>query len=1199
MPYVYFFDGPNPEYLVRDGHHRVAAARLNGDESVPAFVWDVRAGKPLGEMPAPGTKFRRSRAAADPTDPKLGVGDDPNDLVWSLVPDPHKPFLRNEVEFGGQPTRLYHVNQTIHDEVESLRALGQAHAKTPLTGEALQDFTRLSKKYDAHEPRYDWTDPRFSDDEVDRIAAERAADIWMESRHGPKAPADKGALAGVKQINRDVMAFRRSVGLYNWASAPRQALTQWAGNAVAAMLTGKPSLIFDALAPGEAWRMYRKLRGKAVQTDTDAMFARMGLAPNKQITSATASIAKHKTGIGSPLLNAIRQKVAPDFLADFVSTPDAIFRNAAARRSFVPAMKREQARLPKKAAETATAWRTKGLYVEPGSVESAVKTALANHKRRGAPLSEIDGGQLEKAVYDAFSGQAGIDLTELRNFANRVGRDYNSAKNTHYQLAAREAQRVFFSWDTTNIDEAIGNVFLYHYWTTRASALYASEMAKKPWMAGALFRFAEALNQEAEENNYPEWLKGFTRFVNSPGGVTLFNSPLDLASTFLLFNWELAGNDPLSPRGDLTWFGQLRNLAPLPVNPALDILAYEMGLYGGEDAPVPHNPSGMDQMFARVAQLINLAGATGKLPPGMLADEFGNFRPVSEVILKEKLVAASAALAGRPAIDVYAGAKANTQFFLEDVLREEHPEWATDPNGENLLSRRANEIMLAVAQGQEPPEEYLEAERRLIDMSLTGPDYPGLPEPLANALGLIQRVVSPVRTVAQPTTKMQRLYGVGQVGDEPGALPALGTTDDYDIKDAKNRPYDTLDMALLRAVNEDWWDTGKDTGIADAAAMFSRIGKGTTTGNFSIGGFTYTPSQLALMTERERYDIADKYLASKGFTREDKDAYYAARDELMAAHPDLAGYHEYTSYIESYPGGLKGFVDAAMRTSPSFARHMQQNALGPPGSEDFYKSATYPDAYFALEGRRGSVYDPLTLPEAGTIPGLAYGETFAMRRALNEAAEAAARAEGGGNDYTEFVGDIEEKVSHLYYAKQLLDQTYPGTGLVPGRDRLPYEMYQTMKGVWEANGVNPPEKGSIELEYYDWLAANATAPDHSVKAFLDQRESNSVGSEGGDMPPPSTEQIGDQLGIALVEARPARLTAQGTPDTAGMQRATPAYAVELRTGPSVNNPVNVDAVFPDMVLYVADRSDDGQWALVLAPGGLSGWVPTAALLRAA
>jgi hypothetical protein len=55
----------------------------------------------------------------------------------------------------------------------------------------------------------------------------------------------------------------------------------------------------------------------------------------------------------------------------------------------------------------------------------------------------------------------------------------------------------------------------------------------------------------------------------------------------------------------------------------------------------------------------------------------------------------------------------------------------------------------------------------------------------------------------------------------------------------------------------------------------------------------------------------------------------------------------------------------------------------------------------------------------------------------------------------------------------------------------------------------------------------------------------------------------------------------------------------MRTGPSTNNPINVDAVYPEMALYVADRSPDGQWALVVAPGGLTGWVPTAALLKAA
>jgi hypothetical protein len=229
------------------------------------------------------------------------------------------------------------------------------------------------------------------------------------------------------------------------------------------------------------------------------------------------------------------------------------------------------------------------------------------------------------------------------------------------------------------------------------------------------------------------------------------------------------------------------------------------------------------------------------------------------------------------------------------------------------------------------------------------------------------------------------------------------------------------------------------------------------------------------------------------------------------------------------------------------------------------------------------------------------GETFAMKHAMEDAVDAAAAKGGGtgtGNSFDDLVGDVEKKVSNLYYAKKILDENFPGTGLLPGRDYIPTNVYKAVKPLWDAANVYPPDKGDIAYEYYDWLGTNATAPDHSVKGFLNQREQAGPG-KSVEMPLPQPGDIAAQQGVVLSEstALPKR-TPDGKIDTTGMLKVTPNQPLGLYTGPSMGNPQIGQVVLQQgMPLYVTQRQNG--WAEVVAPGDTIGWVPEAGLLYAA
>jgi hypothetical protein len=310
----------------------------------------------------------------------------------------------------------------------------------------------------------------------------------------------------------------------------------------------------------------------------------------------------------------------------------------------------------------------------------------------------------------------------------------------------------------------------------------------------------------------------------------------------------------------------------------------------------------------------------------------------------------------------------------------------------------------------------------------------------------------------------------------------------------------------------------------------------------------------------------------------------------------MGAYFAFTSYVKDFPGGPEAFVDAAMQSSPSYARYM--NSLPyPPGSADWYAKGDSADAFLAIEGKRSGIYDPTTLPDKGTIPNQPPGMTVAMKRALEDNADAAAGAtgSGSGNDYTDFVADVQSNVDKLYNAQQLVDAWFPGAGYVAGVTYFDYDTYKAM----QAAGYSPPKKGDIAYEYNDWLLSNPVSTDLSVEAFLDQREQ----SAGGGGATSAVENVTPEMILAQrnasVDVVPTDVprTATGAMDTSGLQPVAvnaQGAGLPLYATPSWNAATPI--VLPlDARLSLVRLSADGTWAEVVTADGEVGWLPSAGL----
>lgn len=1040
-----------------------------------------------------------------------------------------------------------------------------------------REIALLAKRYQANMGD-GVTAESLTPDDIRRITTEIVVEKWLDSQ--PKLPesARTGIAGEIGRVVQNVVNFRRGVGLTNWAAAARQILNQFTGNAFG-LFMAKPSALVDMGNLNQAKLLFQKARGKDAETATERVLRLYGGGGMSSLVSSQQKTMAFHNAEASGALGKLQDIVAPRFLRDAVAAPDEQAKHVVFNAEFRK-IRQEVEALPEHFRRTSSQMnvRREGLGVVAARAERAMPEILRKFQTPYSRTPVFTGEELERGILDYFENdirRGTVNRDSVKVLADRMKRDWNTVVNSQKQKANSEVKRVMFSWDNTRADDLIQNVFLYHYWATRAGFLYTKEMIKKPFIFNLYTAAANQMYEEADKGGYPDWLRGWTRLMNTPAGVTLFANPLDMVSTALhLAEWQgEASIDGTNPA--LTVLGQARGMIPFVWNPAIELILWGTGSFG-KGAFAPSNMLGLNRLTSLGADLINLGTAHDIWPNGMFRDASGNPvwvkpRPVDDIILKV------AQHFGVPVTPSAASFEKETQAYLYDHLLQQYPN-----TGPEDLVQMVDDIMQAAEGGVVAPE--LEAAQAdAFANGMKGPEYDLLPEGLRPIFGAIQRYVSPVRITARSETGALIQYP-DMSNTLPGNPKAITTVygeageDSYDIKEVLGSLYQTNRSRGLRLGLNAYYDGLGDPELEKAVQGYWSVVNGQNT-VIDVGGVHYTAHDLNAMSEGQRFDLADAYLKERGYDKAILDDLKAHKNEIIAANPDVGGYLEFENYAREYPGAEKAFVDEAVRTSPSYAAFMA-GLKAPAGTEEYYSIGTSPDAYLALEGDRGSIYDAENIPPRGNIPGLPVGTNFVAKRAADEAIEALTKEP---SSFDEFKDSVEKDVKQIYYAQEWLDINYPG---LKAGDWLDKSIYTAMKDAGRA--APKPEDAGAAYEYYDWLQLNATSTDTSVEAFLNQRDYKAGTQNIDDLAMPTAEQIGEQRGYSVVPVEPA--SAQDLAKIGIMGNALD-YTY-LRSGPNPNNPAigEMEANTPLKVVYKG-----GDWVQIMMATGQIGWVPASAV----
>jgi hypothetical protein len=118
---------------------------------------------------------------------------------------------------------------------------------------------------------------------------------------------------------------------------------------------------------------------------------------------------------------------------------------------------------------------------------------------------------------------------------------------------------------------------------------------------------------------------------------------------------------------------------------------------------------------------------------------------------------------------------------------------------------------------------------------------------------------------------------------------------------------------------------------------------------FSVGSEVITPEMLAAMTEEEGLQLADAWLDGRPQGQAALDAYYAAREEYLTQHPEVAGFIAFQEQARAYPGGQGQFISDLALDSATYRRYLGElSALAVPGSAAWIERALDVDGYLIV-----------------------------------------------------------------------------------------------------------------------------------------------------------------------------------------------------------------------------------------------------------
>lgn len=193
--------------------------------------------------------------------------------------------------------------------------------------------------------------------------------------------------------------------------------------------------------------------------------------------------------------------------------------------------------------------------------------------------------------------------------AEHVVRSLVNMRRANMDNAVKEVNRVFFSYERTNLDDMVSKFVPFHYWASRATRFYAENTVRHPIWLVNYARLNEGMDRMADDPGLSARAKGFVNLLNSPTGFTLMANPLGLIGVAKIYQLDTSFTpDGETELGKIMRIGKQRGIGLFPW---VDSIFNYMGVYGDTFEP---DPAGV-RVRALVGAGVQMVAARAGSPP--------------------------------------------------------------------------------------------------------------------------------------------------------------------------------------------------------------------------------------------------------------------------------------------------------------------------------------------------------------------------------------------------------------------------------------------------------------------------------------------------------------------------------------------------------------------------------------------------------
>jgi hypothetical protein len=548
--------------------------------------------------------------------------------------------------------------------------------------------------------------------------------------------------------------------------------------------------------------------------------------------------------------------------------------------------------------------------------------------------------------------------------AEDIQRKFLNLREQAKAAAVKETNRVHFSYDFTNLDEAIAKVIPFHYWASRALRFYAEEAVRHPVFLYKYAQLREGMDRMQEDPGLDGRSKGFINLLDSPQGFSLLMNPESLLGVVKMFDMDSG----VTPDGE-TRIGKLVRISKqhgVGLFPWIDATLNYMGAYGDTFAP---DPAGL-----RTKQLVGAVVNVGRAQLGM-----------------------------EPAPAPYDSANVKLREWISGLTASLAPDWLSQPvqakaSEDGTLARATLDDVIASRVLAENPNL---TNQQMLDIlnNPDSPEYESAYQDAANA-GLLAQMLNFMAPVSFKERESSRDVARAQVNTIRKAAADAGVPpDDYvptladaefltTYKNLTGKDWQPGDYNKAQFKRDIATATPKARPFVIQETEYSQLGPPEgqailAKANDIRAGRWLPPGMENKRLSADELDLVADYYVQTHDPSGETAKVRSAQKLYRETHPQFDAFKSWQGQMfnltASYgPQGFAHYRDLISQSNPNAARYFaaRQEYLikhnpgaSPAQLQRMLDSATIsPDAWLAVTGQAQNQYEANPLPTNGTDP---------------------------------------------------------------------------------------------------------------------------------------------------------------------------------------------------------------------------------------